>query len=159
METTEEYFDRYLDKYNELKEIGELWRIRVTPQEFLAEIERIREYGIEARKSKKLTEYHIEKNERGMIANMLMNKITKEEFNEQSQKFKELSEIQFAAQAPLIKERLKKIKGPLKFEDAVNIYSWLFRKQITLEMLSPEILMEFKKTRHYKEYLNRVSKE
>lgn len=155
METTEEYFDRYLDKYNELKEIGELWRIRVTPQEFLAEIERVREYGIEARKAKKLTEYHIQKNVNGMITNMLMNKVTREEFIEQAKKFKELSKIQFAAQAPSIQEGLKKIKAPLKFDDIINIYRWLFRKQITLEMLSPEILDEFKQTRQYEDYLNR----
>lgn len=40
MKTTEEYLDDYLDKYNELKKKNELWRLRVTPEEFIAEVER-----------------------------------------------------------------------------------------------------------------------
>ncbi len=36
MKTTEEYFDDYLDKYNFLKKKNEIWRLRVTPQQFLS---------------------------------------------------------------------------------------------------------------------------
>lgn len=37
MKTNEEYLDAYLDKYNYLKKKNELWRLRVTPQQFLSE--------------------------------------------------------------------------------------------------------------------------
>ncbi len=63
MKTTEEYLDDYFDKQNELSKKGESWRLRVTVHEFLTEIERIREYGVKARQSNYLTEYHIQKNE------------------------------------------------------------------------------------------------
>ena len=77
MKATEDYIDDFLDKYNELIKKEELWRLRVTPQEFIAEIERIRKYGKEARKSNYLNEYHIQCNENGMVSNMLMDKVTR----------------------------------------------------------------------------------
>ena len=69
MKTNEEYLDDYFDKQNDLIRKGERWRLRVSPEEFIKEIERIRAYGIEARKSKELTEYHIQSNEDGMVSN------------------------------------------------------------------------------------------
>lgn len=89
MKTTEEYLDDYLDKYNELKKKNELWRFRVRPEEFLAEIEKIRVYGIVERKSNYLTEYHIQRNEEEMISVMLMDRGTKEEFIKQCKRLKE----------------------------------------------------------------------
>lgn len=89
MKTAEEFLDDYLDKYNELKKKNELWRLRVRPEEFLAEIERIRVYGIATRKSNYLTEYHIQRNEKAMISVMLMDRVTKEEFIEQCKRLKE----------------------------------------------------------------------
>jgi hypothetical protein len=156
MKTTEDYIDDILDKYNELVKKEELWRLRVTPQEFIAEIERIRKYGKEARKSNYLNEYHIQCNENGMVSNMLMDKVTREEFIEQCEILKEAAKKQFAEEAPLIQQQIKQIKTPLKFQEIVNIYRWLFRKQITLEMLSAEVLEEFKMTTQYEILLEKM---
>ena len=158
MKTTEDYIDDFLDKYNELIKKDELWRLRVTPQEFISEIERIRKYGKEARKSNYLNEYHIQCNEKGMVSNMLMDKVTREEFMEQCEILKEAAKKQFAEEAPLIQKQIKQIKTPLKFQEAVNIYRWLFRKQITLEMLSAEVLEEFKMTTQYEILLEKMQR-
>ncbi len=157
MKTTEEYLDDYFDKYNKLKKQNELWRLRVTPQEFLLEVERIRAYGIEQRKTKYLNEYHIQKNQEGMIAVMLMDAMTHLEIKEQFDRLDIECKIQYAIAAPEIQERLKKIQTPLKFNDVVSIYRWLFRKQITLDMLSKEVFEEFRNTRQYEVYIERLS--
>jgi len=89
MKTTEEYLDDYLDKYNDLKRKDELWRLRVSPQEFLLEIERIREYGVKLRQSNYFTEYHIQCNEKEQIVVMLMNRVTSDEFIAQVKRIRE----------------------------------------------------------------------
>jgi hypothetical protein len=155
MKTAEEHLDDYLDKYNVLKKKNELWRLRVTPEKFLAEIERIRAYGIEQRKINYLNEYAIQKNQEGMIAIMLMDVMTKEETIAQFKRIAELNKKQFALEAPKVQERVKQIQTPLKFEDTKRICTGLFRKQITLEMLSKEVFEEFSKTPQYKSYLVR----
>ncbi|MBX7109302.1 MAG: hypothetical protein K1X61_11700 [Chitinophagales bacterium] len=155
MKTTEDYLDDYLDKYNELKNKNELWRLRVTPEKFLAEIERIRAYGIEQRKSNYLNEYHIQRNQEGMIAVMLMDAMTLDEMIEQANRLSEAAKLQFAEEAPEVQKQVKKIQTPLKLDDSRRIYTWLFRKQITLEMLSKEVFEEFSKTRQYQSLINK----
>ena len=91
MKTTEEYLNDYLDKQKELSKKGELWRLRVTQEEFIKEIEKIRAYGFELRKSSSLTltEYHIQRNEEGQVAIMLMDTFTLDEMKEQVRRNKE----------------------------------------------------------------------
>jgi len=55
----------------------------------------------------------------------------------------------FKEEIPYVKEQLKKISTPLKFKDTSNIYKWILRKQITLKDLHENVLIEFKKTRHF----------
>ena len=88
MKTTEEYFDDYLDKYNFLKKKNELWRLRVTPQQFLNEIKKIRERGKNARKEKYWNEYHIQRNEEASVSILLMDILTFEEAREQCRRRK-----------------------------------------------------------------------
>ena len=159
MKSTEEYISDYLEKYTTLLKKGELWRLRVTLNEFIKEIERIREYGIEQRKSNYLNEYHIQSNQNGKIEVLLMNKVTWDEAKAQSDMLDKATKLEFAAEAPKVQERLEKIQTPLKFNDVVNIYRWLSRKQITLEMLSKDILNEFKETRQYRTIVHRLNKE
>lgn len=149
MKTSEEYLDDYLDNYNALKITNELCRLRVAPEEFIANVEKIRAFGIERRKATDYTEFHIQHSENCMIAILLMNKLTKEEFIEQCARLQKEKELEFAAKAPGIQQKVKLIKLPLMFKDVVNIYRWLYRKQITIEMLSTEILASFSKTRQY----------
>ena len=67
MESNEKYLGKYLLKKMELEQKGELWRLRVTEEEFLSEIQRLREYEIDAKKNGSLNEYHIQRNIDGTI--------------------------------------------------------------------------------------------
>ena len=107
MKSNEEYLILFKEKYRELEMKNELWRLRVTLEEFKEGLEKARQYGIEARKSSYLNEFHIKSNEEGMVGIMLMNKITKEEFKEQAKQLKEIAGIQFALHAPLAKKAAK----------------------------------------------------
>ena len=62
---------------------------------------------------------------------------------------KESSEEEFAKEIPMVIEHLKTIKTPLKFRDSANIYRWIYRKQITIDMLPSAVKDEFIKTRHF----------
>jgi hypothetical protein len=159
MKTTEEYLDDYFDKQNELERKGERWRLRVTPEEFIKEIASIRNYGIETRKQNILTENHIQRNEEAMVSIMLMDRATLEEMREQCNRLKKEGEKSFAEQAPAIQMELKHIQTPLAFNDIANIYTWLWRKQITIEMLSEKVAEEFKRTEHYEEIIRRNKEE
>ncbi len=55
-------------------------------------------------------------------------------------------------EAAEIQSELKLIQTPLSFIDTVHIYRWLYRKQISIEMLSKEIFDEFKETEQYQAY-------
>jgi len=102
VKTTEEYLNDYFDKQNELSRKGERWRLRVTPEEFLAEIEKIRVFEIEKRKSNTLNEYHIQRSIQGMISIMLMNRVTLDEARDQFERLRKSSEEEFAQEAPEI---------------------------------------------------------
>ncbi len=154
MKTTEEYSKDYFDKLKNLSDKGEQWRIRVTHEEFLSEIERIRKYEIDTKKNNQFNEYHIQRNIEGMISIMLMEGVTHEEAVEQSKRLRKSSKDFFAEDVPEIKLRLETIKTPLSFRDIVNIYKWLFRKQITIEMLSEDVFIEFAKTKHYESIMS-----
>lgn len=155
MRSNAEYLNDYHQKKFSLEAKGELWRLRVTEDEFIAGLEKIRSYGEEARKGNYLTEYHIERNEEGQVSVMLMDILTIEEMIEQFNRLKNNSQEQFAKEAPEIQRRIKNLTTPLKFHDAVKIYRYLIRKQISLEMLPENVLEEFKKTRHFRLLMSR----
>ena len=150
MKSTEEYITDYVEKYNNLLKKGELWRLRVTLPEFIKEIERIREYGIQQRKNNYLNEYHIQCNQRGMIEVMLMDAATREEMQAQFKMLNETAEMERSKEIPMILEYIKHIQTPLKSEDIRRIYKWLFHEQITLEMLSENVQNELKETRQHR---------
>ncbi|MCF8373417.1 MAG: hypothetical protein K9H64_17495 [Bacteroidales bacterium] len=155
MKSNEEYLNDYFQKQNELSRKGELWRLRVTPEEFLSEIDRIRNYEIENKKSNHLNEYHIRRNVDGMIEVMLMDRVTIQEAKEQLNRHRKDSEEYFAEEVPDIKRRLKLIQTPLSFRNIVNIYKWLWYKQITIEMIPENVLTEFIKTKHYAKIISK----
>jgi hypothetical protein len=159
MKTTEEYLEDYFANQNELSSKGELWRLRVTQSEFLKEIERIRVYESNNKKSSHLNEYHIQRNVDAMIEIMLMDKVTYEEAKEQINNNNIASEEEFAEEAPEIRERLKLIQTPLTFRNIATIYRWLWRKQITIEMIPENVLSEFVKTKHYEIIRSRNEEE
>ena len=150
MKSNEEYLNDFHLKKKELEERGELWRLRVTEDEFISEIERIRKESIESRKGSSLNEYHIQRNEEEQIEIMLMEKATYEEAKEQFERLRKSGEEYFAKEAPEIHKLVKLINTPLKFKDSRNIYLWLYRKQITIDMLPENVLKEFITTKHYR---------
>jgi hypothetical protein len=81
---------------------------------------------------------------------------TIEEVRAQITRLQKQSEKSFALAAPKAQEDLKKITTPLSFEYTVDIYRWLLRKQITLDMIPKDVLKEFKKTGQYKEAMRRL---
>lgn len=149
MESNEKYLEKYLLKKSELEAKGELWRLRVTQEEFLSEIQRLRKYEIDMKRNSALNEYHIQRNIEGTISVMLMDSCTLEEMKEQAKRINEESEKDFAEEAPMIRELLLLIKTPLKFRDSAKIYLWIFRNQISIDMLPLKVKEDFLKTRHY----------
>jgi hypothetical protein len=150
MEATEVYLEKYLQIKAELEKKGELWRLRVTQEEFLKEIERLRQYEFDSMQYGTINEYSIQTTIENSITIMLMNKITAEEAKAQADRLNEASEKHFAEEVPKIIERLKFIETPLKFRDSARIYRWIFRKQITIDMLPTAVREEFVKSTHFK---------
>ena len=72
-----------------------------------------------------------------------------EEAKEQVERLKNWSKETFKKEIPDIKREISEMKTPLDFLDIVHIYKWIFRYQIKLEDLKPDILDEFKNTEHY----------
>ncbi|MFA6923854.1 MAG: cyclic-phosphate processing receiver domain-containing protein [Bacteroidales bacterium] len=111
---------------------------------------------------KNLKNYNISFQERAKLAKKLLLKqqpITLEKAKEQCRMLKEHAKIGFARDAPMIQEGVKKIKPPLTYNNNVHIYRWLFREQITLEMLSEEVLEEFKQSELFEKYLELKNKK
>lgn len=150
MESNEKYLEKYFLKKAELERKGEIWRLRVTQEEFLSEIQRLRDYEIDATNTSTLNEYHIQRIIKGSISLMLMNACTLEEAKEQTNCIHEASETGFSEEASMVRERLESIETPLKFSDSANIYRWIIRKQISIDMLPSKVKDGFSNTRHYK---------
>jgi hypothetical protein len=85
---------------------------------------------------------------------MLMDRVTREEAVEQCRRLREQEIKLNEAEIPEIIEKLKRMKLPIKFNDILDLYSWLFYKQITLNDIPEPILNEFKKTEHYKRIIS-----
>lgn len=81
---------------------------------------------------------------------------TLEEKRAQADRLQKQSEISFALAAPEIQEELKKITTPLSFEYRVDICRWLFRKQITIEMIPKDVLGELQGTEIFEGTIRRM---
>ena len=153
MKTNEEYLDDYVAKVNKFARKGESWRLTITPTEFIEEIEKIRVRCIESRERGHLCESWIQNNAAGSVMLLLQGEITLEEMKAQSAWLHKEHKKRFAKDAPKIQEKLKTIQSPFDFADARHIYRWLCRQQITIEMLSEEVIQEFKETNLYQEFI------
>ncbi|MDO9000550.1 MAG: hypothetical protein Q7W45_12345 [Bacteroidota bacterium] len=87
------------------------------------------------------------------------NHLTLKKAKEQAERHRKQGEERFAKEAVEIQKELKLIETPLSFLDVVIIYRWIFRKQISIEMLSKDILKEFEKTEQYKTFVKRKQEE
>ena len=157
MKSNQELLDYYLDRYNILKEKNELWRLRVSPQKYLSELEKIRAYGIQARATGQLTECNIQSNQDGMLGILLMDKMTYAEVKDQFERSKKQQEKCFAEEAPRIQAVVKKYKTSLSNAQCRRIHTWLVRRQIDLAKLNKEVQTEFKRSRFYENYRKRHS--
>lgn len=155
METNQIYLIDYDSKVEKLKTKDELWRLRVTREEFISKLEELRIYEKEAKERKYFNDYHIERSIKGSIAIMLMDALTFEEAMAQSKILKKEAEKQFAIEAPEMKVLVRKLELPLTIPKKRFIYSSLFRKQITLDDLQISVKDEFKNTEQYESLLKR----
>lgn len=85
--------------------------------------------------------------------------VTFEEAKSQVEESRKNAKEYFAKHAPEMQEYLRTITTPLNFRDSVFIYRCLWREQITLEMLSQDVLEEFKETEHYESILRRKNEK
>ena len=96
-------------------------------------------------------------------ANIVIKKIAKqppvtlEEMKAQIKRVQKIAKNSFALAAPQAQEDLKKIKTPLSSEDARMICRWLFRKQITTDMIPNDVLVQLKETEVYQGTIRRIA--
>jgi len=147
LKSKEFYINQYRKQKKELSEKGELWRLCVETEElFIIKLNNIFE---EYKTDFFLNDFHRESSTLGKIGILLQKKVTVEEMKAQFERSgKEMEKI-FKDEIPYVKDQLKKISSPLKFNDIANIYRWIWRKQITLKDLNESVLIEFKKTKHF----------
>ena len=158
MKLVEDYFDDYLDRYNILLKRNELWRLKLTPIQFIQKVEEIKLHGNEARKRGLLNEYHIERNEMGKISILLMDKLTWEEVMNDIDRLKKLKKEFIDEEALEIHKYLKGIRTPLDREIIRVIHSGLIHNQISLLSIPQHLLDEFIETEHFRIFLKRVLK-
>jgi ribonucleotide reductase alpha subunit len=158
MESNDFYLIEYDRKVETLTKKNELWRLRVTRQEFINKVEELRIYEVEAKERKYLNDYHIESNIKGSISIMLMDTPTIEEAMEQAERLRKEAEKYFAEEAPEIREIVRKFELPLDKRKKRFIYSSIFRNQITIDDLQTSIKEEFIKTDTYELLTKRMKK-
>lgn len=155
MKTTEELFDDYLDVYNDLKRKNELWRLKVSPHEFLEKVKSLNEKVNETKKGSpqelaiRIRKYNIE------IAKLLSINPTINEVRKQIETINKSSQIAFEKEKENIKYQIQKIELPLTSKELINIYKWIGRNQIAFSDLPLPIQEEFKQTSKYQNLLNR----
>lgn len=155
METNEQLFDKYLDKYNELKQRNELHKLKYSPSEFLEEVERIRKSITEQWDTCILGPNWVIETEKKALILLFSNKVTYEDMKTHANKSQKRSEKTFLKQAPKIKAEIKKLKVPLDFFDIQLIFRALLRKQVSLSYLSTEVLNDFMKTEQFEVYIKK----
>jgi DUF917 family protein len=79
-----------------------------------------------------------------------------EEAKAQFDRLKKQGEESFSLAAPMIQEEVKKMTTPLSSEDARRICRWLFRKQITIEMIPKDVLVDLQGTEIFEGTIRRI---
>jgi hypothetical protein len=153
--TNQEYLQQYNEKYNSLANKNELWRLKVTQQEFMQQIAALRVYEAQQQQSNYFNAYTVDSNIKGSIAIILMDKLTFEEAMAQSKVNQLLNKEIYRKEAPEVKSKVQQFLTPLSFGNIKYIYAGLFRNQIKLSDLPPNVLEEFKQTAQFKSLLRR----
>ena len=106
-------------------------------------------------------EYHKAESEKAMKAleEMKKNPLTYEQIKAQFESIDKLAKEQFAEEAPNAQATVKLYKVPLKPRQLRQIYTWLFRNQITLDIIPIDILAVFKETRQYEIIIRKMKEE
>jgi hypothetical protein len=155
MKTTEELFDDYLDVYNDLKRKNELWRLKVSPNEFLEKVKSLNEEVNETKNGSplelamRIRKFKIE------IAKLVSSRLTNDEIKKQFEAINKATQITFELEKESIKNQINKIESPITSKERINIYKWIGRNQIAFSDLPNHIQEEFKQTSKYQNLLNR----
>ena len=106
-------------------------------------------------------EYHKAESEKAMkeVEEMKKNPLTYEQIKAQFESIDKLAKEQFAEEAPNAQETVKLYKTPLKPRQLRQIYTWLFRNQITLDIIPLDVLAVFKETRQYEIIIRKMKDE
>lgn len=153
MESKEYYINKYRHQKKELEEQGELWRLCHETEQIFVEkldeiIDRYNSHGY-------LNEFHRVSSTNASLEILLQKRLSLEEMKEQMRRHKIAAEESFKKESPKIKKYAHNISVPLTISDLSHIYRWIFRKQITLDDLSNEVIKEFKESKQYKSLINR----
>lgn len=84
------------------------------------------------------------------VEQMLKCPLSREEMLEQAKQRKEVALKEYTEDAPRVKAYVTNIKTPINFNDILEMYNGLCRKQITFEDIPNDVLEEFKLTRQYR---------
>ncbi len=150
--TNEELIVDYQNALSFLESKGETWRMKYTIEEYLLEVEKIRE--VEANHGW-FNDYHKQTSISSMLSLLLQPKLTFEEAKAQVQRMTNAANEQFMKEAPAMQDRMRKLTAPLNLSNLRIIYSALFRNQITLDDLPIDVLEAFKESRIGQNWMRR----
>ena len=84
------------------------------------------------------------------VEQMSKNPLPREEKLVQVKQRKEAAFKEYAEDTPRVNAYVTNIKTPINFNDVLEMYNGLCRKQITFEDIPNDVLEEFKLTRQYR---------
>lgn len=149
MQSNEHYLKRYDDNMKSYTEKGEPWRMKISREEFIQELERFRKQEAESMARGYLTPYNIQSNIEGSISILLMPILTMEEAVAQMKRHNEITDAYFAEAAPRIKKEIQMLSLPLDKRKIQKICAALFRKQIEEADIPSDLFEVLKEERMY----------
>jgi hypothetical protein len=144
MKTNEELLTDYQNVLNFLESKGELWRMKYSKELYLLELEKIRDIELN---HTWFSDIHKQSSINTLLEILLQPKLTREETKTQMLRMKNAANIQFLTNAPSVQNRMRILTLPRNLATLKSIYSALYRKQITLDILPVDVQKEFKESR------------
>lgn len=153
MRSKDYYINRYREQKRELEEKDELWKLCQKTEELFTE--KLDEIFDRYNSNSFLNEFHRESSTTTSLEILLQKRPSLDEMKEQTRRFKIATEESFLEEATRIKKYANEISVPLTIRDLSHIYRWIFRKQIGLDDLPPEVRQEFMNSRQYQSLIER----
>ena len=149
MHPNEHFLKQYDDLIKSYAEKGELWRMKMTREEFEEKLEAFRKQEAQDMLRKDVNLFSIQSNIEASISILLMPIMTMEEIKAHFKRNKEITDAYFAEAAPQIKKEIQKLDLPLDRRKMQKICAALFRKQIIESDIPEAIYEELKETRMF----------